>query len=45
MSEEQKFCPICKAMTMEPAEGILITPEELSQMEPAPLVFEGTELS
>jgi hypothetical protein len=41
MSEEKKFCPKCKAMTMEPAEGTVITPEELNQMESAPLVFEG----
>ena len=41
MSEEKKFCPKCKAMTMEPAEGTVITPEELNQMESVPLVFEG----
>jgi hypothetical protein len=41
MSEDKKFCPNCKAMTMEPAEGVVITPEELSQMEPASPVFEG----
>ena len=41
MSEDKKFCPNCKAMTMEPAEGTLITPEQLSQMEPGPPVFEG----
>jgi hypothetical protein len=42
LSEDKKFCPTYKAMTIEPAEGILITQEELSQMDPAPLVFEGT---
>jgi hypothetical protein len=41
MSEEKKFCPKCKAMTMEPAEGIHITPEELNQMGAEPSVFEG----
>jgi len=28
MSEDKKFCPKCKGMIMEPAEGILISPEE-----------------
>jgi hypothetical protein len=41
MSEDKKFCPNCKAMTMEPAKGVAITPEELNQMEPGPPVFEG----
>jgi hypothetical protein len=41
MSEEKKFCPACKAMTMEPAEGILLTEEEYERVEPGPLVFEG----
>ena len=41
MSEEKKFCPKCKAMTMEPAEGIHITPEELNQMGAEPSVFAG----
>jgi hypothetical protein len=26
---------------MEPAEGILLTPEEFKRVEPGPLVFEG----
>jgi Phage integrase family len=41
MSEDKKFCPNCKAMTMEPVEGTHITPEQLSHMEPGPPVFEG----
>ena len=41
MSEDKKFCPNCKAMTMEPAGRASVNPEELNQMESAPLVFEG----
>jgi hypothetical protein len=42
MSEDKKFCPKCKAMTiMEPAEGIQISPEEFERVEPGPLAFEG----
>jgi hypothetical protein len=41
MSEDRKFCPNCKAMTMEPAEGSLLTQEELDQVDPALRVFEG----
>jgi hypothetical protein len=41
MSEDKKFCPTCKAMTMVPAEGTLLSPEELKQMELVPDVFEG----
>jgi hypothetical protein len=41
MSEDKKFCPHCKAMTMEPAEGVAITAEEVKQMEPGQPVFEG----
>jgi hypothetical protein len=41
MSDDKKFCPACKAFTMEPAEGILLTPEEFNRLEPGPLVFEG----
>ena len=35
MSEDKKFCPNCKAMTMEPVEEPLLAPEELNQVEPA----------
>jgi hypothetical protein len=41
MSEDKKFCPKCKAMTMEPAAGILISQEEFERVEPGPLVSEG----
>ena len=38
MSEDRKFCPNCKAMTMEPVREPLLTAEELNHVEP---VFEG----
>jgi hypothetical protein len=41
MSEDKKFCPKCKEMTLEPAEGILISPEAFERVERAPLAFEG----
>jgi hypothetical protein len=40
MSEDKKFCPKCKAMTMVPAEGHQLTPEDLEQMAQAG-VFQG----
>jgi hypothetical protein len=42
MNEGKRLCPICKAWTMEPAEGILVSPEEYERVEPGPpLIFEG----
>jgi hypothetical protein len=42
MSEGKRFCPRCKAWTMEPAEGILVSPEEYERVEPGPpLIFDG----
>jgi phage FluMu protein Com len=42
MSEDKKFCPKCKAVTiMEPAEGIQISPEEFERAVVTPLAFEG----
>jgi hypothetical protein len=41
MSEGKRFCPKCKAWTMEPAEGIL-RPEEYERVEPGPpLICKG----
>jgi hypothetical protein len=41
MNEGKRFCPKCRAWTMEPAEGILMTEEELMRVEPRPPAFEG----
>jgi rubrerythrin len=40
-TDEKRFCPTCKAKTMEPAEGILLTQEEYDRVEPGPLTFAG----
>jgi hypothetical protein len=41
MSEGKRFCPKCKAWTMEPAEGILMPEEEFKRVEHRPPDFEG----
>jgi hypothetical protein len=41
MNEGKRFCPKRKAWTMEPAEGILMTKEEFTRVEPGPLAYEG----
>ena len=37
LNENKTFCPRCKALTMEPAEGILVTKEIAT----GPLTFAG----
>jgi hypothetical protein len=41
MSVGKKFCPKCKAWNMELAEGIVLTKQEFTRVEPVPLAFEG----
>ena len=41
MSEDKKLCPTCKANTMEPVEGILLTKEEYDRVEDGRFVFQG----
>jgi hypothetical protein len=41
MINERKFCPTCKAFTMEPADGMPLTKEEYDRVEVGPLVFQG----
>jgi hypothetical protein len=40
ITEVKRFCPRCKAWTMEPAEGILMTKDDFTRVEPGPLAFE-----
>ena len=40
LNENKTFCPKCKALTMEPAEGILLTKEEFEGVATA-LTFAG----
>jgi hypothetical protein len=44
MNDAKKMCPKCKTMTMEPAEGVILTEKEYQRMEPGPVVFKGRHI-